>query len=55
MAANVIIKSDDRRAYEDNVRKQFTSSTSAEAREAAECVAARSSEALDRLRRMGGK
>lgn len=49
--ANIIIKSDERRAYEDRVMRSFgVNPANREQREAAEIVAARSSEAYNNLR-----
>lgn len=56
--ANIIIKSDERRAYENKVMRDFGYSpahASAERREQAEAVAARSAEAVRELKRMEGK
>lgn len=54
--ANLIIKSDERRAYENRVMRSFCANpASMEQREAAELVAARSGEAYRELRRMEGK
>lgn len=54
--ANIIIKSDERRAYEDRVMRSFGANpASREQREAAEIVAARSSEAYNSLKRMEEK
>ncbi|KAB0577219.1 hypothetical protein EI53_01243 [Fusobacterium naviforme] len=54
---NVIIKSDERRAYENKVMRDFgvnPHSASAEKLEQAEAVAARSAEAVRELKRMEG-
>lgn len=54
--ANLIIKSDERRAYENRVMRSFGANpASREQREAAEVVAARSGEAYRELKRMEGK
>jgi len=54
--ANLIIKSDERRAYENRVMRSFGANpASREQREAAEVVAARSCEAYRELKRMEGK
>ena len=54
--ANIIIKSDERRAYEDRVMRSFgVNPANREQREAAEIVAARSSEAYNNLKRTGGE
>ena len=54
--ANIIIKSDERRAYENRVMRSFGANpASREQREAAEIVAARSSEAYNNLKRMEEK
>lgn len=54
--ANVIIKSDERRAYEDRVMRSFCANpASREQREAAEIVAARSNEAYKNLKKMEEK
>lgn len=54
--ANIIIKSDERRAYENRVMRSFGANpASREQREAAEIVAARSSEAYKTLRKMEEK
>lgn len=54
--ANIIIKSDERRAYENRVMRSFDANpASREQREAAEIVAARSSEAYKTLRKMEEK
>lgn len=53
--ANVIIKSDERRAYEERVLRSFGGSNSAADREAAQVIAARSQEAIAELKRMEGK
>lgn len=54
--ANIIIKSDERRAQESHVLKSFGKggSTSRADREAAECVAARTQEAYGQLKKMEG-
>lgn len=54
--ANLIIKSDERRAYENRVMRSFgVNPANREQREAAEIVAARSGEAYRELRRMEEK
>lgn len=54
--ANIIIKSDERRAYEDRVMRSFgVNPANREQREAAEIVAARSNEAYNNLKRMEEK
>ena len=54
--ANIIIKSDERRAYEDRVMRSFgVNPANREQREAAEIVAARSSEAYNHLNRLDEK
>lgn len=54
--ANIIIKSDERRAYEDKVMRSFgVNPANRERREAAEIVAARSNEAYNSLKRMEEK
>lgn len=56
--ANVIIKSDERRAFEEKVMRDFgvnPGSADSAHREAAEAVAARSQEAYKELKRMEGK
>lgn len=54
--ANIIIKSDERRAYEDKVMRSFgVNPANREQREAAEIVAARSNEAYNSLKRMEEK
>lgn len=54
--ANVIIKSEERKAHEQYVMRTFgADNSSAESKEAAACIAARSREAADELRRMEGK
>ena len=54
--ANVIIKSDERRAYEDRVLQSFRGNRAdSGAREAAEVIAARSHEAYSELKRMEEK
>ena len=53
--ANVIIKSDERRANEDWTRKQFTSVNNSETREAAEYIAAKTNEAVAEMQRMEGR
>ena len=54
--ANVIIKSDERRAYEQRVMRSFgVEKGSREQREAAEIVAARSTEAYHELKKMEGR
>ena len=51
--ANIIIKSDERRAYEDRVMRSFgVNPANREQREAAEIVAARSNEAYKKLKKM---
>lgn len=57
MAANVIIKSDERKAQTEAVLKAYGVGglASANQREAAEHIAARSQEAYRQLKRMGGK
>lgn len=53
---NVIIKSDERRAYEDRVLQSFGGNRAdSGAREAAEVIAARSHEAYSELKRMEEK
>lgn len=55
--ANVIIKTDERRAFEEKVMRDFgvnPAAASSERREAAEAVAARSQEAYAELKRMEG-
>ena len=49
--ANVIIKSDERRAYESRVLNDFGGNGTTEHREYAECIAARTQEALAEMRR----
>lgn len=44
--ANVIIKSDERRAFENKVMRDFGGGGTAQSREYAECIAARSAEAI---------
>ena len=55
--ASIIIKSDERRAHEDYVKRSFglTEHSSRERLEAAEHVAARSREAYGQLKRMEGR
>lgn len=56
--ANVIIKSEERRQHEARVLHSFNENgrtASRSEREAAECVAARSHEAMQNLRKMEGK
>lgn len=54
--ANIIIKSDERRAQEAEVRRSFCVDRSdAAGREAAEVIAARTQEALDMGREIGGR
>lgn len=54
--ANIIIKSDERRAEEAKVRSSFGVGSSDQAgREACEVIAARSREALEQGRREGGR
>lgn len=54
--ANVIIKSEERRAYENKVMRSFgVNPANKGAREAAEVVAARSREAYKELKRMEDK
>lgn len=54
--ANVIIRSDERRAYEERVMRSFgVNPANREQREAAEIVAARSSEAYKNLKKMEEK
>ncbi len=55
--ANVIIKSDERKAHTAAVLKAYgvSGSASANQREAAEHIAVRSQEAYQELQRMGGK
>lgn len=54
--ANVIIKSDERKQFEEKVMKSFcVDKNDSSAREAAECIAARSREAYSELRRMEEK
>lgn len=54
--ANVIIKSEERRAYENRVMRSFgVNPANKGAREAAEVVAARSHEAYKELKRMEDK
>lgn len=54
--ANVIIKSEERRAYENKVMRSFgVNPANKGAREAAEIVAARSHEAYKELKRMEDK
>ena len=54
--ANIIIKSDERRAYEDRVMRSFgVNPANREQREAAEIVAARSREAYNNLKQMEEK
>lgn len=51
--ANIIIKSDERRAYENRVMRSFGANpANREQREAAEIIAARSSEAYKNLKNM---
>ena len=50
--ANVIIKSEERRATEARVAQSFMASGSGEAREAVETIAARSHEAYEHLQKM---
>lgn len=50
--ANLIIKSDERRAYENKVLRDFGGNPNdSSAREAAECIAARSNEAYDTMKK----
>lgn len=49
--ANIIIKTDERRAYEDRVRRDFGGADTAEHREYAECIAARTNEAIKEMDR----
>ncbi|MDO4301629.1 MAG: hypothetical protein Q4D26_10440 [Clostridia bacterium] len=53
--ANLIIKSDERKAYEDSIRRDFTRHSSAEAKEYAECIAARTTETYKKFRKMEEK
>ena len=55
--ANVIIKSDERKAQTEAILKAYcvSGSASANQREAAEHIAVRSQEAYRQLQRMGGK
>ncbi len=56
MAANIIIKSQERREHEAYVQKSFgVDPKNKAACEAAEIVAARSREAVDQMNKMGGK
>ena len=56
MAANIIIKSQDRKEHEAYVRQSYGVNTSDRAGcEAAEIVASRSREAVEQLNKMGGK
>lgn len=49
--ANVIIKSDERKAYENRVHNEFCGNGTKEHREYAECIAARTQEALAEMKR----
>lgn len=53
--ANIIIKSEERRQAEQAVAKSFCADDSAASREACECIAARTQEAVSELRRMEEK
>ena len=54
--ANVIIKSEERKQHERYVMRSFgADSRSAETREAAACIAAKSREAVAELKKMEGK
>lgn len=53
--ANIIIKSDERRALEHKVARDFRATGSGEHREAVETIAARSREAYTELKRMEDK
>jgi len=53
--ANIIIKSEERRQAERAVAKSFCADDSAASREACECIAARTQEAVSELRRMEEK
>jgi hypothetical protein len=53
--ANIIIKSEERRQAEQAVAKSFGADNSAASREAVECIAARTHEAVSELKRMEEK
>lgn len=53
--ANVIIKSEERRRDEERVRNSFGAGRDAASQEAVECIAARSREAYNELKRMEEK
>jgi len=54
--ANIIIKSDERRAQEESVRRSFcVSGNDAAGKDAAEVIAARTNEALEMGKEIGGR
>ncbi|MCD7891618.1 MAG: hypothetical protein LUG26_07735 [Ruminococcus sp.] len=53
--ANIIIKTDERKAYEESVLRSFGGRNNAADREAAQVIAARSQEAIAELKRMEDK
>ena len=53
--ANIIIKSDERRALERRIARDFEAKITGEGREAAEVIAAKSREAYDELKKIEEK
>ncbi len=53
--ANIIIKSDERRALERRIARDFEARNTGEGREAAEVIAAKSQEAYAELKKTEGK
>lgn len=49
--ANIIIRTDDRKAYESRVHNDFGGNGTKEHREYAECIAARTQEAISEMKR----